>query len=242
MCCLKFWKDVRVRQAIHYAIDRQAIAESVYQNTHQVIPSAVISEAAWEEHNWYEYNPDKALELLAEAGVRPQDIKMSVMHHQTDSMTVAAMDAIGVYLGEIGIEFSHYPVDVITWRSRFTADSSAAGEWEVGYRGASGLPYATDQSFLFSNAGGQGGDFMGLELDKDFAELVEKCRTAPTPEAFNQAIHEMSLKQNELVPHIYFVVGQGYGVANSRVKDFHWYPGTGGGPFLHHPERWYIED
>ncbi len=238
----EFFKDVRVRQAITYAIDRQAIAEGVFQGTHQVIPSAVISESAWEGHNWYEYNPEKALELLAEAGVKPEDITLDIMHWQSDSMTNGAMDAVQFYLEEIGINCSHYQVDIITWRSRFTADGSKNLEWEVGYRGASGLPYATDQSFLFGNGGGQGGDFMGLDLDKDFADLVENVRAAPTAEAFNEALHQISLKQNELVPHIYLVVGQGYGVANSRVKDFHWYPGTGGGPFLHHPERWYIED
>lgn len=238
----EFWKDPRVRQAIHYAIDREEITKTVYEGTHKVIPSAIISEKAWEDHNWYEYDPDKALELLDEAGVDPSDIVMRTMRHQTDSMTEGAMDAIAVYLGDIGITFEHYPVDVITWRSRFTAEGSKNEEWEVGYRGASGLPYATDPGFLFSNEGGQGGDFMGLDLDKDFADLVEQWKTAPTPEEFQQAIHEFSLKQNELVPHIYFVVGQGFGVANSRVKDFHWYPGTGGGPYLHHPEKWYIED
>ena len=238
----EFFKDVRVREALHYAIDRKAIAEGVFQGTHQVIPSAVISEAAWEGHNWYEYNPQKALELLAEAGVKPQDINLKIMRWQSDSMTEAAMDAVQYYLTQLGMNVSHYNVDIITWRARFTAAGSKALEWEAGYRGASGLPYATDQSFLFGNGGGQGGDFMGLDLDKDFADLVEKVRTAPTADAFNEALKEMSLKQNERVPHIYLVVGQGFGVAHSRVKDFHWYPGTGGGPFLHSPEKWYIAD
>jgi peptide/nickel transport system substrate-binding protein len=238
----EYWKDVRVRQAIYYAIDRQAIAEGVFQGTHEVIPSAVIQKSAWEDHNWYEYNPEKAVQLLAEAGLKPQDIKFDIMHWQSDSMTIGAMDAVQYYLTEIGIDCTHYQVDLLTWRSRFTLEGSLNNEWAAGYRGASGLPYATDQAFLFGNTGGQGGNFIGMDLDKDFAPFVAKVRQAATAEQFNDALHAMSLKQNQLIPHIYLFVGNGYGVANERVKDFHWYPGTGGGPFLHSPERWYIED
>ena len=238
----EYWKDVRVRQAMYYAIDRKAIAEGVFQGTHEVIPSAVIQKSAWDNHNWYEYNPQKAIQLLAEVGLKPQDIKLSLMRWQSDSMTIGAMDAVQYYLTQIGIDFSHYQVDLLTWRSRFTLEGSKNKEWQIGYRGASGLPYATDQAFLFGNSGGQGGEFIGLDLDKDFARFVTNVRVAATAQQFNDALHAMSLKQNELVPHIYLFVGNGYGVANQRVKDFHWYPGTGGGPFLHSPERWYIED
>lgn len=63
--------DVRVRQAINYAVDRegllQALAKGYGTVTQQVFPE---SSAAYDPEldSYYEYDPEKAKELLAEAG------------------------------------------------------------------------------------------------------------------------------------------------------------------------------
>ncbi|MBA8815183.1 peptide/nickel transport system substrate-binding protein [Microbacterium halimionae] len=63
--------DVRVRQAINYAFDREGLLEGLEGGngtvTEQVFPA---SSAAYNEDldTYYDYDPDKARELLAEAG------------------------------------------------------------------------------------------------------------------------------------------------------------------------------
>ncbi|WP_456285355.1 ABC transporter substrate-binding protein [Microbacterium sp. JZ70] len=63
--------DVRVRQAINYAIDREAMLEAVQKGngtvTTQVFPA---TSAAYDEalDEYYTYDPEKARELMAEAG------------------------------------------------------------------------------------------------------------------------------------------------------------------------------
>lgn len=64
-------KDVRVRQALNYAIDREGIVSSLYgdygQPTAQFVPEGVGGYLADLEKR-YPYDPEKAKELLAEAG------------------------------------------------------------------------------------------------------------------------------------------------------------------------------
>lgn len=62
--------DVRVRQAISHAIDRQALVDSVWGGKGMLIGSMVPPTDPWFEDlsGVYPYDPDKARELLAEAG------------------------------------------------------------------------------------------------------------------------------------------------------------------------------
>ena len=62
--------DVRVRQALNYAVDKQGIIDAVYFGRAFISRSQII--APWVDGfadvGYYEYNPDKARELLDEAG------------------------------------------------------------------------------------------------------------------------------------------------------------------------------
>lgn len=63
-------KDLKVRQAINHAIDREALVESVWGGKGPLIGSMVPPTDPWYEDlsNTYEYDPAKAKSLLAEAG------------------------------------------------------------------------------------------------------------------------------------------------------------------------------
>ena len=63
------WKDVRVRQAIMHAIDRQAIIDSLYGGAATVANCGYVAKQLVPEGlNPYKYDPAKAKALLAEAG------------------------------------------------------------------------------------------------------------------------------------------------------------------------------
>lgn len=63
--------DVRVRQAINYAIDRRALVDSVWGGKGKLIGSMVPPSDPWFEDlsDTYPYDPEKAKQLLAEAGL-----------------------------------------------------------------------------------------------------------------------------------------------------------------------------
>jgi ABC-type transport system substrate-binding protein len=84
-----------VREAIEYALDRDAIAEMIGQGLYE--PLYQMASSTWpgyvEGYNPRPYNPDKARELLAEAGLK-------IMATSAGADAVAAMQS---YLGEVGI-------------------------------------------------------------------------------------------------------------------------------------------
>lgn len=97
--------DVKVRQAINYAIDRDTIAKALLGDVGW--PTSMITMPdgeGWtkETAEMYKYNPDKAKELLKEAGY-PDGFEMSVQSiHLLELDTLA--EAIKANLEEVGIK------------------------------------------------------------------------------------------------------------------------------------------
>jgi len=96
-------QDPRVRQALNYAVDKQAITDSllfgIAQPATSVVPSGY---EGYCEVEMYEYNPDLARELLAEAGVENLQIEfMSPTGRYLQDFQVA--QAIAGYLAQVGV-------------------------------------------------------------------------------------------------------------------------------------------
>jgi peptide/nickel transport system substrate-binding protein len=231
-----YWKDIRVRQAIYHAIDRETITAKVYNNTHEPVVAQVLSKATWSDSlDWYEYNPEKSKQLLAAAGVDPGDIVMDVIGYKGDPMTLSAMQAVQNYLAQIGItQFSHVAMDGASYRSKFKLD----GDWAIVYRGAGGDPYTLNTHQFYDNAGVHGGDFAGYDYDPEFKDIINRIDTADSTDGFFAALTEYNDKANELATMTYLWAGKAYGAAGTDVKNFHWYPGNGGGPYEDHAELW----
>jgi peptide/nickel transport system substrate-binding protein len=98
-------KDARVRQALNYAVDKQAIVEKVVFGlaTPAVapLPEFLIKNT---RIGFYEYNPQKAKQLLAEAGY-PNGFKMTIIHpvgRYIQDKQIA--EAVQSYLRDVGVE------------------------------------------------------------------------------------------------------------------------------------------
>lgn len=107
-------KDKRVRQAVMYAIDRDAIVKSIFLGKAKVSRSAVPS-AAWGYHDvdTYRYDPKRSLELLGEAGY-PRGFSMTVHfspgRYLLDSEVVAAIQmqllTVGINMKVVSMEWA----------------------------------------------------------------------------------------------------------------------------------------
>lgn len=105
--------DVRIRQAISYAIDNAGILQSVYDGKGGVATSLAVPEPeaglvidydpAWKEMNPYPYNPEKAKELLAEAGYPNGGLKIKLMSKDMDEYRTTCQ-IIQANLAAVGIE------------------------------------------------------------------------------------------------------------------------------------------
>jgi len=102
--------DVRVRQAMNYAVDSQLIVDTILEGQATVHPGvcAAFDFGSCPECNTYEYNPAKARDLLAEAGY-PDGFDVTFWSPRGKYMKdLEISEAIAGQLEEIGINVTVY--------------------------------------------------------------------------------------------------------------------------------------
>jgi peptide/nickel transport system substrate-binding protein len=97
-------KDERVRKAINYAINRQAIMEAFVGQGAEVVstPCNPVQFGCYDQVTSYPYDPAKAKALLAEAGY-PKGFSMKLLVSQSPSSARPVAEAILTDLNEIGV-------------------------------------------------------------------------------------------------------------------------------------------
>lgn len=99
----EYFKDVRVRQAIMHAIDRQTIIDTVKLGTGTLSNTMFPAEWARDtELTDYPYDPEKAKALLAEAGW-DSSRQVDLQRYYTDQVNKDTVDAIAAMLQAVGI-------------------------------------------------------------------------------------------------------------------------------------------
>jgi len=95
------FKSKLVRQAISYAIDRKAIVDNLLKGSSQVVDAACYPTqfGCTKDVKTYEYNPEKAKKLLAEAGY-PNGFAADFYAYRDRSVAEAMM----AYLSAVGIK------------------------------------------------------------------------------------------------------------------------------------------
>jgi len=115
--------DVRVRQAITHAIDRQGIVDAAYAGYGELIGSHVPPQDPWyvDLTDAVPYDPARARELLAEAG-HADDITLA-LRLPPPSYARRSGELIASQLGEVGITVTIEPVEFPVWLEEvFNAD------------------------------------------------------------------------------------------------------------------------
>lgn len=136
--------DVRVRQALAYAIDIDAIVETLFDGKAEKAVSFT-APGDWlnTEIPVYEYNPEKAKELLKEANW-PADYTLDVVYYYDDQQTVDLMTIIGQYWQEVGVkaQFRKLEGDLASQLWVPPADmvnGPAAVKWDLAYAAVAAL-------------------------------------------------------------------------------------------------------
>ena len=120
--------DVRVRQALNYAIDRKAISEAVVgrygEPTSQV---RTIDGYDPKLDNYYSYNPERARTLLAQAGYR-NGFSLTILDTPAGGVNaVGWVSGLAKYFGEIGVKVNVIsPATAGEWASRLFSGSVPA--------------------------------------------------------------------------------------------------------------------
>ncbi len=106
-------KDVRVRQALNFAIDRKGIVGSLYgkygRPTDQFVPQGIGGYLASLE-DFYPYDPAKAKQLLADAGF-PNGFKFTLVEQPAVSSGDLMAQAMVANWKDIGVDVTLKPTD-----------------------------------------------------------------------------------------------------------------------------------
>lgn len=125
----KPFDDPKVRQAIAYAVDRQAVTEAAKFDAATVNQTAIPEDSSWyTDYAPYERDPQKAKQLLSDAG--QQNLQMDLMVTDEYPETVQAAQVIESQLGEVGIKVNIQVEDFATW-----LDRSGNGNFEALFLG-----------------------------------------------------------------------------------------------------------
>lgn len=167
------FNDVKVRQAVAYAIDNAAIFAAVYQNKFGSVAAAFPSngmidyDTKWEEGGYYSPDIEKAKALLAEAGIA-EGTKVTIISNE-DKTLLSNCEIVQAMLSQIGLvaEISSYEKAVYN-----AAIDDEAGGWDLAtctFTAPSG--YVADMGFAyFAQTGINRTNYKNDELD----ELVKE--------------------------------------------------------------------
>ncbi|MGO3752379.1 MAG: ABC transporter substrate-binding protein [Peptoniphilaceae bacterium] len=101
-------KDPKVRQAIYYAIDRESLAKNLFPEIGEVASLGVPerdNKNFNSDLNKYEYNPEKAKELLKEANYDTNQT-LEFRYYMADQSSVDLYNSIAANLADVGIKLN----------------------------------------------------------------------------------------------------------------------------------------
>lgn len=114
------YRDARFRQALNYAVDKQAIVDNILMGLGRVGDAlTALGTGGYSPVYTYPYDPGKARDLLQEAGI-PEGFKLQLWVPQRYLMGEEAAQAVQKYLEEVGLEVE---LRVMEWGAYQTATS-----------------------------------------------------------------------------------------------------------------------
>nr|PZN57878.1 MAG: peptide ABC transporter substrate-binding protein [Chloroflexota bacterium] len=230
--------DVRVRQAFLYAIDRQAIAEAVYDGTVELVPCISALPALHppaEELNDYAYNPDLARQLLEEAGWDSSQT-YEVHTYYTDQQSLDALAAMQQFLAEVGVNVQPVTVDVPTYNSYFYSGEG----WDLSYRGVGATLVYPYQFYMTGGYDVTSGDTLMGPAFPELEAILQEAQSEIDEERFVELLQDACAYQNQNALEGYMWTSIRFGVASDDLENFYWFPAQGGGPYEDHPELWSV--
>jgi peptide/nickel transport system substrate-binding protein len=123
------WNDVRVRQAMNYAVDKEAIAEEIFHGQAEPGGSSMPVPPFFDVEP-YPYDPDKAKDLLAEAGYEdgfPITLKTFTTNPGAELPLIG--EAVALYWEAIGLDVTINQTDWGTVRGEWTGGKATTFVW-----------------------------------------------------------------------------------------------------------------
>jgi peptide/nickel transport system substrate-binding protein len=222
-CTRPPFDDIRVRRAVNYAIDRQRILNTIFEKR-GVLASGPIPPGLWKSKVWpqtsegYAYDPQKAKELIREAGAEGKTIKIYI---PTDPEVLDIVEVIQNYLAKSGLKAEITQLDWSAFKQAVN-DGEPNAFWLSWW-----ADYPDPENFLFplfhsASAGSTGNRTRCLDPVLD--RLIE---TAQNTMDEHQRFRLYRQAENRIIkdaPWVFMWHKADYFVVQPWVKDFRIYP------------------
>lgn len=218
------FKDKRVRQAVNYAINKEAIVENILQGTAIVADGPTPPAFAWahnEELTPYPYSPEKAKALIKEAGFENAELTFYVTEGGSGMLDPVAMGtSIQADLAKVGLNVK---IETYEW-------NTFLGKVNPGLEGKADmaemawmtndpdtLPFLALRTAAWPDKGGfNSGYYSNSEVD----DLLEKARTSTDQNERAELYKKMQSIVYDDAPWAFIANWKQNAVTSSAVKNF----------------------
>lgn len=210
--------NVRVREAVAYALDRQGFMNFVAGDdgvvTNQMVPPGnfYFDQAMHDADPHRERNLDRAREILSEEGVNPADFKLRAVSWQNPYTQVAVQ-----MVRELGFEIEHLALDDLGAMQRL-----GEYDWDIAPFG-SGPRADIFMRFIRLMSDGPNPGLWGGVQDAEFDNMVTSAVREADPTLRRQ--HYLDAWQHALDNYYTVVMGHSQGVIVNRTEVRDWDPG-----------------
>lgn len=213
----KPFNDVKVRQAISYAVDTKSVVDTVWRGVGKVAvgpigPSVKYSDTSLKAH---EYNVQKAKDLLKEAGY-PTGFKTTIWTNEKkeriDMATIMQSE-----LKEVGIDAK---ISVLEWGAYLTGLSEGKQDmFIIGWTCQTPDPDMAVYAPLHSSKAGAGGNYSFFS-NPNVDQLIMKGRTMKDSDERKAVYTEIQKEVVAQAPWIFLSNGEQVVGASKSVKGF----------------------
>ncbi len=217
--------DPKVRQAVTYAVNKEAIANDILEGTATVAAGPIPAAFGWAYNpdvHPYPYDPEKARALLAEAGVAPgTKLKFLVTEGGSGMLDPVPMaTAIQADLAAVGLEAE---IQTYEW-------NTFLGEVNPGLEGKADmaemawmtsdpdtLPFLTLRTEAWPDKGGFNS---GYYSNPDVDRLLETARVSTDPDQRAAAYRQVQQIVHDDAPWLFVANWKQNAVTSDRVENF----------------------
>jgi len=222
----KPFDDIRVRQAINYAIDKQELIDGVLLGLGEPVSSPYKPGTRWTNPDLspYPYDPNKAISLMQAAGYTGRDnegyllrdgkrLRFDILTNQNKQREMSAV-LVQRRLKEIGIDAN---IRVMEWAS-FIGRFIKTGDFDVVLLGW-GLSLDPDQYNIWHSSQQAPGQFNFIGYNNPRVDkLLEQGRLELNPDKRMKIYHEFASILLADSPIVYLYAGYGLPAIHKRVK------------------------
>jgi peptide/nickel transport system substrate-binding protein len=240
------FQDLKVRQAFEYAIDRKAIITAVEKGYGSVANSAIVPalKAYYDpsHDSQYAFDPDKAKQLLSDAGWQPgpdgilqkdgqafqftMDVGQRGVLEPTNELIQQNLKAVGIQADLNPMEWNAYIQKVVVNR-----DYTATVNWWVYPNDPDVFPYYS------STTAGKGFNIPGYK-DQRLDDLLTKVQSDADMNTRKQDVMQLQSYMADNLPYLFLWYPQEIDVINANLQGV---PELNLRDAMHYVQEWWIK-